>query len=437
MQEVDNTDALKARIKELEERLVQNNKILENLAIVDADTDLLNLRGFNRAFAHESDISRRTNSNATAIFVHLVNLKNVIDTSGIQSGNMFTKYVAEKMKTTFRSSDYTARISQDEFMVFLPNTRHAEGIKAADKLKQAAGSDSITLLRGKHVKPLIDSAVIKVSADIASADELIVRARLILSKSRKLSSSGSDSSSIVSSEKISEVIQQLILGESLYSVLQPIFDITNKTKVGYELLTRTKIKGFELPEEFFTICFQSNTLALVDFHCFKTCIFKSIPIFPSLLRHVNLFPVTLMEIPLKKIVSEFPGSFPKQNYCIEISEQHIVGDPTYLLRNVMALKKEGVKFALDNVGFGSSSLESLLLLEPEVVKIDRNYVQGISRDKYKAKSVFKLVRVANAVGVKYLIATGVEDQHDFELLKNFGVKYMQGYLFGKPAGETQ
>ena len=86
---------------------------------------------------------------------------------------------------------------------------------------------------------------------------------------------------------------------------------------------------------------------------------------------------------------------------------------------------------IDDVGFGRSSLESLILLEPDVVKVDIKYVAGISIDSQKQRLLRRLVKVVQALGAE-LVAEGIETRDDLEVVRDMGVEYAQGYLWGYP-----
>jgi EAL domain-containing protein (putative c-di-GMP-specific phosphodiesterase class I) len=127
----------------------------------------------------------------------------------------------------------------------------------------------------------------------------------------------------------------------------------------------------------------------------------------------------------------FPENGTKGKFCIEISEQQFIGDPAYLRDHVAALKERNIQVAIDDVGFGRSSLESLIILEPDIVKIDRKYVTGIAAEPSKARLLKRLVKVVHSLGAE-LIAEGIEEREELAVLLEAGVKYGQGWLWGKP-----
>ena len=86
--------------------------------------------------------------------------------------------------------------------------------------------------------------------------------------------------------------------------------------------------------------------------------------------HVNVYPSTLLKIrpdDFERLVGELAG----RRTCLELSEQQILGDPGYLLPQIRHLRSLGLSIAIDDIGFGRTCLESLVILEPEIVKIDR------------------------------------------------------------------
>jgi len=189
-----------------------------------------------------------------------------------------------------------------------------------------------------------------------------------------------------------------------------------------------------MPDDLFRVSVEYNLLTIVDLRCLKTCLNATTEErYDQTLRfHVNLFPSTIIDTPIDRLMTLFPETTSKTQYCVEISEQQFIGDPTYLRDHVAELKNHGVLVAIDDVGFGRSSLESLIILEPNIVKIDRKYVSGIAQEPNKERLLRRLVKVVNALGSE-LIAEGIECREELDLLIDMGVVYGQGWYWGKPA----
>ena len=121
----------------------------------------------------------------------------------------------------------------------------------------------------------------------------------------------------------------------------------------------------------------------VDYACFKSCLkaLKNIPVARRI--YINMFPSTFSEISVERLLRDFASVGKNISFCIEINEQQILGDPFYLVPFITRLKKAGVLIALDDYGFGHSSIETLVLLEPDIVKIDKKIINGIAKDPKK------------------------------------------------------
>ena len=87
--------------------------------------------------------------------------------------------------------------------------------------------------------------------------------------------------------------------------------------------------------------------------------------------------------------------------------------------------------ALDDYGFGHSSIETLVVLEPDIVKIDKKIIKGIAHDPKKLNSLKRLLKVIESCKAA-VIAEGIETEEDLKVLRDLGVTYGQGFLMGKP-----
>jgi len=228
-----------------------------------------------------------------------------------------------------------------------------------------------------------------------------------------------------------DLLSTLCRGDGFYAVRQPIFSLAELNLVGYEFLSRFAIEAFAMPDDFFRVALQANMLTLVDHHCLRTCLAAAAGL-PSEARwHLNLFPSTIVNIPVQELLNELQGPGRTATSCVEISEQQVLGEPSYLVEAVRTFQQAGILIAIDDVGFGRSSLESLIVLQPQIVKIDKGWVSGIGRDEARTRSLRRLLKVVEDLGAEP-IAEGIETSDDLEMLKALGVKYGQGFFLGRP-----
>lgn len=413
------------------------NGRLENLAFLDPLTELLNRRGLQDALSREIQWSRREGTNFLVFLIDLDNFKKINDTWGHAVGDIVLNEVARKLKSSLRATDYVARIGGDEFMVLLPRTRIAEGIRVAERARLAISQSPVSLYSRGPVAVTASVGVARVSDGTPSIDELLSKTNLALHQSKREGKNKVSFEQNASNDPnsnghlVSHILEALERGNGFHVLAEPIIQLKDGERIGYELLSHLSLEGFEMLDDFFRLCLEHNILTLVDHRCFEICLASGNSFAPTSRCHVNLFPSTLINIPVQHLIEALSRDGRKGKYCVEISEQQIIGDPSYLIGPVAALKKSDILVAIDDVGFGRSCLESLILLEPDIVKIDKRRVTGVARDPALARSLRRIVKVAESLGTG-VVTGGVETEADLEFLRQLGVGYGQGLLWGKP-----
>ena len=428
-------------LKELTSKLEVTNAHLERLAKIDPLTDLLNRRGLEEMLAIEINRARREGTRLAAILLDCDSFKNVNDTLGHAVGDVVLTNIGQTLKKSLRSSDHIARVGGDEFLLLLPNIRLAEAVSISEKLRLAVSTSPLPVFC-ESVKVTVSLGVALVPYEVASIEEILSLTRLPLQRSKSLGknlvSTAEDFSGTGRESKASlmKITEQLLQGNCFYSAYQPIFHLADERLEGYELYARSTIEDFEMPMDFFGFSLENNILTYVDLQCLKTCIAATAALKPKARFHVNLFPSTMLATPIENLLKIFPAGMEKGSFCVEISEQQFIGDPSYFKEYAVALKESGISVAIDDLGFGRSSLESLIILEPDLIKIDRVYVDGISHDEGKRRSLERMLKILDGLNAEH-IAEGIETQEDLDVLKEMGVKYGQGYRWGKPARVPQ
>ncbi len=412
------------------------NARLERLVLLDPLTELLNRRGLQEMLSRELQAVRRDGSELLLVMADLDDFKKVNDSLGYAVGDIVLKEVARKLRHSLRTTDIVARIGGDEFVILLPQTRRAEGIRVAEKIRLAL-SESPVYLPTRPLQITASLGVLSVTEATPSIDELLSQTHLVLSRSKhsgknRISCAWSGIGGEDESHPLAHVLHQLRTGVQLHSVMQPIYDLEDGQEIGFELFSRLGPGSFEMPDDFFRLCMEENILTLVDHRCFKNCIRAAKALPKGIRRHLNLFPSTMLDIPAEHLVQALPNDETRADYCIEISEKQIIGDPSYLLETVAAFKEAGLKVAIDDVGYGRSCLESAVMLEPDLIKIDKTFVTGVSGDPSRLRSLKRLLKVAHSLSAE-VVAEGIECRQDLDALIDLGVKSGQGYFWGVPA----
>jgi EAL domain-containing protein (putative c-di-GMP-specific phosphodiesterase class I) len=124
------------------------------------------------------------------------------------------------------------------------------------------------------------------------------------------------------------------------------------------------------------------------------------------------------------------------NLVFEITETAIMQDMDRATQFAERLVALGCRFSLDDFGTGFASFTYLKRLPVQYLKIDIEFVRDVARSQRDMFVVRAIVALANDFGQK-TIAEGVENQYTADVLRDLGVTYAQGYLFGRPTIVTE
>jgi len=304
------------------------NEKLETLASLDPLTELLNRRGFERVLIREIAWAKRNATELQMILIDLDDFKGINDTYGHDIGDTVLREIGLRLRQILRTTDYVSRIGGDEFIILLPQTKFEEGVNISERVRDIISKVPI-ITESRPIKVTASLGLMTVPKDIKDIDMLLKKTHPLLKESKLLGKNQvtyNDRGSRIQQQggSLSPVMESLQKGDYFKVLKQPIFDLIRKKIVGYEFLTRLNIEGFELPEHFFPVSMRAGLLNLVDQHCFKACVEASKKVPSGIRCHINLFPSTLLSAAGQALVEEIRGVKDKA-YCIEISEQRIVG----------------------------------------------------------------------------------------------------------------
>jgi EAL domain-containing protein (putative c-di-GMP-specific phosphodiesterase class I) len=120
---------------------------------------------------------------------------------------------------------------------------------------------------------------------------------------------------------------------------------------------------------------------------------------------------------------------------LEITETGIMEDTTKAVEVLGRLRDLHIVLAIDDYGTGYSSLTYLSRLPVHEIKIDKSFVHGMLEDGNDRIVVRSTIDLARSLGL-HVVAEGVEDSAQWELLSSFGCRYVQGYHVGRPVPES-
>jgi EAL domain-containing protein (putative c-di-GMP-specific phosphodiesterase class I) len=220
----------------------------------------------------------------------------------------------------------------------------------------------------------------------------------------------------------------------------PIVNLERKEVYGFECLIRGVKKNGEIlsPYYLFEAARATDTLFYLDRSCrevsVKTAAVKGLKkhkIFINFIPTVIYDPVFCLQSTIKWA---FQLEWNPENLVFEVVETEKVKDFEHLNKILEYYRGNGFKTALDDVGTGFSSLEALIRLQPNFVKISRELIEGIDQTPIKLDLVKALIQALSSHGIE-IIAEGIERREEAKTLYKLGVRLMQGFLFAKPYPE--
>ena len=223
---------------------------------------------------------------------------------------------------------------------------------------------------------------------------------------------------------------RLINDGGLVPHFQPFILMSDQSRIGYEVLGRSRLFGLQSPVEMFTAASQLNQEAQLS-ELFRD---RGVEIGTAFGKDMNLFvnthPKELGHEQFYKSLYELRARY-DQTVTLEIHERAAT-NPEMMQRLCDILKELDIKLAFDDFGVGEARLVELGEYRPDFLKFDMGLTRGIDQASPKRQEVVALLcKLVNDLGIKTL-AEGIENQESHEILVEMGFAYGQGYFYGRP-----
>jgi EAL domain-containing protein (putative c-di-GMP-specific phosphodiesterase class I) len=225
--------------------------------------------------------------------------------------------------------------------------------------------------------------------------------------------------------------------QGLTTVFQPIFESRGGARRLYalEALTRgPKQTNIERSDILFEYVRRKRREAEVDLLAIASALrqVRGLPGKPCL--SMNVHAVTLeSEERLPQWLTELAAEYavPLDSLIIEIVEHAPPWSGPNFLQNLDRLRDLGVRIALDDVGLGQSNFRMIVDCRPDLLKIDRHFVDGAHADPLRRAVLESISDLACRLGAR-AVAEGIEDERDLATVSAAGIALLQGYLLCRP-----
>ncbi|OUM90927.1 MAG: hypothetical protein BAA01_00415 [Bacillus thermozeamaize] len=249
---------------------------------------------------------------------------------------------------------------------------------------------------------------------------------------------------IYSDQQRKNALERLIQNRQLVTYFQPIVDMKSQRVIGFELLNRPdQSPEFAGANDLYSFASKMNLASQLDRVCRDIGIqrFSSAAAMYEELRMMQIF------VNVHTDALESPGFHSQETLGIleenglsptqivfEITERGAIEDYTRFGEILVCYHEKGFRIAIDDFGTGYNSLQSIVYVNPHIIKVDRSIVNQIDNRERQQKLLEIITRYAREIGA-LVLAEGVERKEEVCLLMQLGVDLAQGYYFGPPTTE--
>ena len=414
----------------------------------DALTGLINRREFENRLADAVASARGDGAPAHAlIYVDLDQFKLVNDTCGHPAGDRLLKQITGLLQTRIRTSDILARLGGDEFGILLENCTPEQAIRVAETLRQAirdfrfVWNDAAINVGASIGIVEITSGTETVASVMSAADVACYAAK----------DQGRNRVHVYEQDNVPERHREMqwvsrltrATEENRFELFfQPIVPIgTNRdAHPHFELMLRLREEDGTLvqPIEFIPAAERYNVMPSIDRWVVERALgtlahHRDGRVEPFFTLAINLSGTSLNdERFLEFLIAQLaihdltPGAI-----CFEITETAAISNLANVVYFMRELKARGCLFSLDDFGSGLSSFTYLKTLPVDYLKIDGQFVQGVTRDAIDRSMVEAISQIGRSMGIK-TVAERVESPEVLSELARLGVGFAQGFYIAAP-----
>ncbi|PHX72700.1 MAG: hypothetical protein CK521_01480 [Acidimicrobium sp.] len=432
----------------------QSQAELARQATHDALTGLPNRVLFERKTTEALERSRTTHSSVAVLFIDLDKLKHVNDTIGHAVGDQLIVTVARRLAAATRPSDLVARISGDEFVVLCEGLLDEQvALDVAERIRTSITGPLV--LQGVEIEAGASIGVAMSTPELlnteSAADAAVTLLRSADTAMYRAKQRGRGRSELYSEDMrtaakarqtLASELEQALAGNQFAVVFQPIESAHTGRVVAAEALLRWNhpTRGLLAPGAFLDLADESGLIAPIgDWVLNESARTVAVWISTGLVDrnmaiHVNASRRQLSDITFvdRALTILRDNKLEGSQLVFETSEATLVDNNPSVLRTVTALKRQGVRIAVDDFGAGYSSLASLRTFPADLLKLDGTLVRDVGRtDGGDDPMVRSLIQLAHSLNL-IVCAEWVTTEDHVQRLKVLGCDLLQGNRIGEP-----
>lgn len=382
------------------------------------------------------------------LYIDLDRFKYINDSFGHLFGDKVLKEAAKRLKNVLKDNCIVIRLGGDEFLTIIPT------VNSREELKNIAKEVILSFRKPFVIEAQQTYVTVSIGGCLypqhgSSMEELIQRSDTSMYHAKD---TGRNQLFIYSKENLSDRTRKILLKNALYTaienrelklVYQPKFDIRTREIVGVETLLRWEnpALGTISPAEFIPLAEETGQIVEIGSWVFKEACQQNKKWQEKGLKPIHVavnisiqqfFQENFIDFVLETLLELELNTFSIQ---LELTETMMNKDSKALLEVFNKLKDSGIKVDIDDFGMGFSTLYYLNHFPIHSLKIDPTYI----RDLHKPTTSIILESVIDMAHKLGIIVTveGVEDEHQFEIIKRCNADIAQGFLLGRPTTPSE
>ncbi|WP_223556660.1 sensor domain-containing protein [Lysinibacillus sphaericus] len=416
-------------------------KKVTHIAFHDELTGLPNRRKLDQRLEYEFHQSRCTGEKFALFFIDVNRFKNINDGLGYIIGDMFLVEMANLLRNVDFTSNSIYRHNSDEFVIILNDVDRIE-----EKAKEIIDIFNESLIVDTHEFYASISMGISIFPDHANSIEVLFKNAYIAMNAAKSSRGNQYHLYRQNMDEIND--KWLLLETKLHQALkkdsfelhyQPKINLKTNKMTGMEALLRwyDPELGHMSPDRFIPFAEECGLINDIGVWVLRKASAQAHTwnaIHNSNLRvAVNISPIHISTSGFVDMVQEVIAETKINPHFleIEITEMSMLDYTEDLLNTINQLRALGITISIDDFGTGYSSLNYLKTFPVDVLKIDRAFVRDIVPEKSGIAMISAMISLAHALNLQ-VVAEGVEEEAELNVLREYGCEFVQGYYFSKP-----
>jgi diguanylate cyclase (GGDEF)-like protein len=422
---------------------IDKSERLDYLAYHDPLTGLANRTLFFDRVAQAVEAARRDTHMVAVIVMNIDRFKSINDALGRHAGDDLLKQIVSRFADEPKDLIWYARMTADTFAGMIPETSGADEVARRIESTYQRCYGKPYQIGGTELWVSAKAGVALFPNDGVDPETLFKNAEAALKKAK----TGGERYLFHTQQMTERVAERLNLENKLRRALeqeefvlhyQPKVTLDNRRITGVEALIRWNdpVTGLVPPMQFIPLLEETGLILEVGVWALRRAIRDHVHwhglglAAPRIAVNVSAVQLRLSDF-VEVVRQAVKDGVTPPGIDIEITESVIMGDIEANIEKFRAIRGMGVNISIDDFGTGYSSLAYLSKLPVAEIKIDRSFIITMLQDANTMTLVSTVVALAHAMGLK-VVAEGVDQEEQAEVLRRLGCDQMQGYLFSKP-----